>query len=517
MVGKPDRRDWRNMSAATAPSLRTRLARAALTSGGGEVTNRLLTITLSIVAARMLAPADVGVLGVAVTVVGVISMLATFAETAGIVASGPASHRNYARVATALRAAMLAAIVPLVLLGLPSLSLLLVGKEGRAGDLVALVEVLLWLTVVDVVTTYPRVVLQRSLELTYVAAAGLLGSILNVAIGVSLLLRGRGTLGMAEACVAAASATALVCWVGLLRLGAGASGTHGWRGCWREVAGNALKLLPGGFTGYLNQRVDNLLVSSAAGPSIMSFYSMAWNAGRLASGVVGQSLQFVLVPAFARMRGDRAAIDRSVFEALRHSYFILSAASALLFAAAPELVELVLGPRWLPMVPALRLMCVTVLAGPPISVSVAALVGLGRAHLIAVATSVHLAVMLVAMIPMASRWGVVGAALCDLFGTAALALVLSRKARGLVGGLGRSIVEAATVPLVAAVASAAVAWSAGRVVSDPLARASIEVSVVGIAYLVTFATLGGRAQLAELHELLGKAVWHRPARAGALR
>lgn len=503
------------MSAATAPSLRTRLARAALTSGGGEVTNRVLTIALSIVAARMLSPTDVGVLGVAVTVVGVISMLATFAETAGVVSSGAANHSDYARAATILRATILAAVVPFVLLGLPSLSSVLVGKEGRTGDLIYLAQILLWLTVVDVATTYPRVVLQRSLELTYVAVAGLLGSFLNVALCVSLLLRGDGTAGMAWASVAASSVTALVCWLGLLSRRVERSGKSASGGCWREVAVNLLRLLPGGFTGYLNQRVDNLLVSSAVGPSIMSFYSMAWNAARLASGVVGQSLQFVLVPTLARMQDDRAVIERSIFEALRHSYLILLAASALLFVTAPELVELVLGAKWLPMVPGLRLMCLTALVAPPISVSVAALIGLGRAHLIAVATTAHLAVMVLAMVPMAVHWHLVGAAFCDLFGTFVLALVLSRMTRGLVQGLGRLSVEAAAVPLMAAVVSAVVAWSAGRLVSDPLMRASIELSIGAASYLVTVGTLGGWTQLAELRDLLGKTVWHRPARAGA--
>ncbi len=127
----------------------------------------------------------------------------------------------------------------------------------------------------------------------------------------------------------------------------------------------------------------------------------------------------------------------------------------------------------------------------------------------------HLAVMLIAMVPMATRWHLVGAALCDLFGTLVLALILCRMVRGLVQRLGRMSVEAAAVPLMAAFASAVAGWSAGRLVSDPLMRVSIEISIAGAAYLVTVGTLGGWAQVAELRDLLGKAVWQRPARAGA--
>ncbi|MEK6321318.1 MAG: hypothetical protein AABN33_06500 [Acidobacteriota bacterium] len=68
------------------PPMRQGVARAALASGVTGATTRVLTIILSIATARALLPSQVGILGLAVIVVGIVSLVAACSETAGIVA-----------------------------------------------------------------------------------------------------------------------------------------------------------------------------------------------------------------------------------------------------------------------------------------------------------------------------------------------------------------------------------------------------------------------------------------------
>ena len=55
--------------------LRDIAARAAMASGTAEIVTRVLTVVLAIVTARVLEPVEVGLLGLSVIVIGVVSML----------------------------------------------------------------------------------------------------------------------------------------------------------------------------------------------------------------------------------------------------------------------------------------------------------------------------------------------------------------------------------------------------------------------------------------------------------
>ena len=107
----------------------------------------------------------------------------------------------------------------------------------------------------------------------------------------------------------------------------------------------------------------------------MAYYSMAWNASRISANVFNRAIGFVLVPTFARLQDDPERIRRGTDECVRFSYLMLPPLAALLFACAPQLTELVLGSRWLPLVPCLRVMSVSILFTPLVATAAALLVG----------------------------------------------------------------------------------------------------------------------------------------------
>ncbi len=408
-----------------------------------------------------------------------------------------------------------AILSPLLLLALPRLSAVLVDGDARVAELTRVATILTLQPWIDVATTYPRVVLQRNLDLTPLAASGIVGALLNTSLCIVALRQGAGPVGIAWASVAATLLSAPLIWGFMARDARGLSARPADPAPWKAVAQNALKLLPGGFTGYLNQKVDNLLVSSAVGPATMSFYSMSWNASRMSGGVLGQSMQSVLVPTLARIGEDPARVRRGLDEALRHAFLITCAASAVLFVVADDLVAVVLGAKWLPMVPALRIMCVTVLTTPMIAAAGAVLVGLGRAHLVPFATVTHLTVIAAVMIPLAARWGIVGAACGDLLGVALFTIVMSVMAGSSVRGLPLIGIRAAALPLMAASCAALAGSRAGGLVSGSGARLAIELVTVGSVYLIAIGGLGGRARLNDVGVLIARTLRPRAERVPA--
>ncbi|HLF85016.1 MAG TPA: hypothetical protein VI837_12650, partial [Blastocatellia bacterium] len=144
-----------------ARPLRHGVARAALASGAAETANRVLMVALSIATARALLPRQVGVLGLAVIVVGIVSLIAACSETAGVIGRYEGSDTKHALAATLVRGSIVAVLVGGGYLCLPVVPRLLAGPESVESDLGQLMGVLLLIPVLELAACYPRVLLQR--------------------------------------------------------------------------------------------------------------------------------------------------------------------------------------------------------------------------------------------------------------------------------------------------------------------------------------------------------------------
>lgn len=489
-------------TAEKAAPLSYSIARAALASGTASTITRVLTVVLSIASARALEPREVGVLGIAVIVVGIISMIGAYPEIAAVTARGDEDDNKYALAAVAIRGAAITLLIASVLLCLPAAAGYLTEKEVGGGEMRALLAVLLFVPVIELIGSYPRVILQRKLDLNYVSAANLLQPVLFVGLAVYLLWRGHGYTGVAWANTIGTAAAALFLWSRLWL-----SGWLKWRGwparaIWRETARGAARIFVGGFGGFLGERVDNLMVAGVVGATGMSFYSMAWNGARTPANTFGGTIGFVLIPTLARIQDEPSRVERAIRESLRYSYLLLAPVCALLFVSAPLIVSYVLGEKWLPLVPCLRVMCFTVITIPVLFVAGALLTGTGRAHLMGIAMLVHLLVLFATIPPLAGRWGIVGAAAGDLMAMVASTAVLCVTARKATGQTRWNLISNLCVPAAAAVAASALALAVGAGLAPSPLRLICEVAMIAGGYTLFIILLGGRTRLSDLFSLL---------------
>ena len=482
--------------------LRYGTTRAALASGTAQIITRVLTVVLSVATARTLEPREVGILGLAVIVIGVISMIAYYPETAAVAARDAEASDQYAIASVAIRAGAIALLLASVMAAFPILSQYLLGKESGGGPLRDLIGVLAWVPILELASGYPRVLLQRRLDLNCVSLANFIQPLVFVTLAVSLLWNGYGYLGVAWASVVGAGASTVFLWWRLISRGW--AKWDGWpsSAIWREVFLSSSRVFLGGFGGFLGERVDNLLVSGAIGPTAMSFYSMAWNGSRTPANVFGSTIGFVLVPTLARIQDEPARVQRAIRESLRHSYLLLAPACAVLFVSAPLLVSYILGAKWLPIVPCLRVMCFTVVVIPILHACNALLVGSGRAHLTGISTAVHLITLGTLMPVLARNWNLLGAAYADLTAMFVMTVTLCATARIATRQLRWEVVSVLALPLVAATLAAVLAWSLAGYLLDDFVRLIGQVISCLVSYLVFIIALGGRATLFDLIALL---------------
>lgn len=105
------------------------------------------------------------------------------------------------------------------------------------------------------------------------------------------------------------------------------------------------------FVNYFNRNLDNILVGLYWGPQALGFYSKAYGLLKQPLSQIGTPTSAVIVPALSRLQDDPSRF---------RAYFIKTT-SAVVFLAMPmvvftcvdavELITVLLGPRWLPVVP----------------------------------------------------------------------------------------------------------------------------------------------------------------------
>jgi O-antigen/teichoic acid export membrane protein len=491
------------MSESSPPRapLRARIARAAFASGGSEVVTRVVMIAVSIFTARLLEPREVGLLGVAVIITSIVSMIGYYPEIAAVSLDRHHDDNAVAMASTIARSIVVIALLAVILGAYPVLARWVGGAPSGLEELGFLLRVLSLTVLVEAASGYPRVVLQRRLDLNFVAVTQLAQLIVYVALAIFFLSRGGRTASLAAAQVAGSAAAGTILWIRLLHLRFEAlrwplSDT------WRETIRHSRRIFVGLIPGFISERVDNILVAGAIGAREMSFYSMAWNASHAPASIFNRAISFVLIPTLSHIRDEPERVQRAIEDCLRYAYLLLAPVCALLAGCAEPIVAFVLGPKWLPVVPCLRIMSVGVLTAPGLYVCAALLIGTGRAQLTAISTAIHIAILMIIIPTLARRWGVVGAAYGELIAVTILMITVSLTVHVSTRMLHAATALTPVVPVIAAAIGGAAAWRAALVPSTPFVQCVAGTLAMAVVYPLLVILLGGRAHLVALLQLL---------------
>jgi PST family polysaccharide transporter/lipopolysaccharide exporter len=234
----------------------------------------------------------------------------------------------------------------------------------------------------------------------------------------------------------------------------------------------------------------------------MSYYSMAWSASRTPTGIFSRAICSVLVPTFARIQDEPKRVERGLRDCLQYSYLLVTPICIGLLVSAPDAVRVILGAKWLPLAPALRVMCVTVLASPLLDACNALVISTGRAQLSGISTGLRIATLLLIMQPLAHRWSVSGAAYGDMIALLVEAITLCLVARKALPGIKWPIASSLSRPVVASIFAGLLAWSAGDYLGPGLGRLAAQAAILFLFYPLAVITVGGRRKLGDLTLLL---------------
>jgi O-antigen/teichoic acid export membrane protein len=365
----------------------------------GDAFTRVAGIAKIAVLARLLSPADFGVMAIATAVLKGLDYLTETGFNAALIHKRD-DIRTYLGTVWSVQLARTAVLAGAVAAAAP-----LGGWFFATPEATPVLRAVAVVLLLRGLTNPATVVLRKDLDFQRLVLWRLASVVIGIAVGIAWALADASVWALVASTVAAQAAeTALSFWVvrhcprpAFDRAQARELLTYGKWMFWANVLA------------FVGLYADAITVGKVLGAGSLGLYQMAYDLAMLPLTVIGTQVRGVMFPAFSKM-SDAADQRRTFLAVLRVVGAIVIPVAAFVTVFAEPLVGLLLGPRWLPIAPALRIL-VWGAGGATVSALLNSLLqARGRPDLVVKFALVQIGVWAVAWYPLLGLWGIQGMA-----------------------------------------------------------------------------------------------------------
>ncbi len=382
-------------------SLSKRVVRGGIWVFGLRIANRSLGLIRTIILARLLAPHDFGLFGIAMLA---IATLETFSQT-GFQAALVQKKKNVEPyLDTAWTISALRGIILFLIL---FLSAPLIANFFDSAQAELVIRVIAVFTLLSGFRNIGIIFFQKELEFNkqflYEISATLVD--LTVAIILAFMLRNAWALvwgGLAANFVRVFMSYIIHPYRPRIKLE---------REKFQELFGFGKWILGSSIFVFLITQGDDIFVGKMLGVTALGLYQMAYLISNLPATEITHVISQVTFPAYSKLQDDLPKLREAYLKILQLTTFISIPLAGGIFIFAPEFTKIFLGDKWMPMIPAIQ---VLVLAGLLRSISATTgslFQAVGKPEIVTKWQPVRLLVLAAAIYPFTVQWGILGTSL----------------------------------------------------------------------------------------------------------
>jgi O-antigen/teichoic acid export membrane protein len=339
--------------------------------GGATVSLRVLSFFAAVILARLLDPSDFGLVGLAYVVLSTTNLFAGLGM-------GPA----VIQLPVDRDQAAYQGFVVTVAVGL----LLFLVIEGLAAQFASalgnpqVVNLLRWMAILiplGSVSIIPEALLHKELRFGVISSNVMIGEITYSGVAIGLALTGHGVWSLVCAALTKQVVYTSLVWLRLHdrqwirpRLWDSPLMNRLFRFGWQS-AGSGLIV-------FFYQTIDNLTVGRQLGATALGYYGKSYDFSVRTVFGLSAVLGSVLFPSYSRIQSDPQRLSRAYIKSLRVVSLFTVPMSIGFFLLAQDAVGVLLGVKWLPMVPAFQVLSFVGLVMPISSSAAAVFSSTGR-------------------------------------------------------------------------------------------------------------------------------------------
>jgi lipopolysaccharide exporter len=362
-------------------------------------TLRIFTTVRTIILARLLAPADFGLMGIALLMMTMMETLTqTGFHTALVQRQGDIRpYLDTAWTFQVLRGLLLAGVL---LLAAP-----LVAAFFNASEAATIVRVMAIVLVINGFNNIGIIYFAKELEFQKRFMYELANTVPQVAVGIGLALAWQNVWALVYGALAGSAVHLMASYL-----------LHPYRPRPRMEWGKAGELYRYGrwiFLGnivfFLSNRSDSGVIGRLLGPAALGIYEMGQRFAELATREFVQVSNSVAFPAFSKLQRDQVVMRRAFLLSIDTLAMIVLPISVAMFFMAGPLVSIILGDQWAMVAAVLPALTAAGAVRAIAATGGAMFLGVGRPDLDLKQGLLRMVVILALVYPLVHVWGLAGA------------------------------------------------------------------------------------------------------------
>lgn len=179
----------------------------------------------------------------------------------------------------------------------------------------------------------------------------------------------------------------------------------------KPLLGYAQHLIAASVLAFLMTNIDNFTVGYFWGAQALGFYAVAYGLGYIPISLISTPAGTALFPSLAKIQDNMRSLRGGYLESFGYAVAIIAPASIGLAVTAPELVSIVLGPKWLGATAALVILAFYGLARAVVDFSTALFQAVGKPRIVAELNLYILLLSLAPLIPLTRLYNIAGTAI----------------------------------------------------------------------------------------------------------
>lgn len=316
--------------------LRSKTVRAVGQMGLGGALGKVVSLGATLIMARLLTPADYGLMAIAMVVIGFVG----FFNEVGI---GSAIVQKPKLTTSEVNGCFaIALLASLLLFGLTVLSSGMLARFFGNPRLEAMISVLAFAFILGSFGTVPMAFLRKELHFKAIAGITVMTIVVQSMVCLVLAWQGFGAWSLVWGFLSASALLSLgAFWLSPWR----PKGAYGMR----EAAGlvlYGLKVTSSRVFWYIYSNADKVIIGKVLGERSLGIYDMAFSLATLPSSQITTLATNVASPLFSKLQSDLPKLTSFILHFTRGVAYVTYPALVGMLVCSPELVAVLLGDKW---------------------------------------------------------------------------------------------------------------------------------------------------------------------------
>jgi len=162
---------------------------------------------------------------------------------------------------------------------------------------------------------------------------------------------------------------------------------------------------------YLITQGDDAFVGKFLGITALGFYRIAYRFSNLPATHITHVISRVTFPMYSKLQDDIPKLREAYLKVLQITAFLAFPIAGLIFVLAPDFTRIFLGEKWLPMVPAMQVLCIFGVTRSFGATTGPIFQGVGKPNILTKLAAIQLIMLIIIIYPLTSKFGILGTAI----------------------------------------------------------------------------------------------------------